>query len=60
VPAIIGSAAVALAVCVVAWSVDDPVVATIMCIAVLTIAALAVWSGRDRRCHPRGRRAPTR
>jgi Flp pilus assembly protein TadB len=43
-------------VCVVAWSVADPVVATILIITVLTIAALAVWTGRNRRCHAHGRR----
>jgi Co/Zn/Cd efflux system component len=37
---------VALAVCVVAWSISDPVVAVIISIAVLTSAAIAVWSGR--------------
>ena len=46
--AIVGSAAVALALAVVAWSASDAVEATIAGIAVLTVAALALWSGRHR------------
>ncbi len=46
--AIVGSAAVALALAVVAWTASDAVEATIAGIAVLMVAALALWSGRRR------------
>ena len=51
--AILGCAVVALALAVVAWSVSDPIVATIMSIAVVTIALIALWSGRRHACEVR-------
>jgi Flp pilus assembly protein TadB len=50
--ALLGSAAVALAIAVVIWTVSDAVVATIAIIAVVTIAVLALWTGRQRSCRP--------
>jgi hypothetical protein len=50
--ALLGSAAVAVALAVVAWTVSDPIVATILGIAVLTIALLALASSAGRTCRP--------
>jgi Flp pilus assembly protein TadB len=50
--ALIGSAAVAVALAVVAWTVSDPIVATILGIAVITIALLALASSGGRTCNP--------
>ncbi len=46
--AILGSAAVSLAIAVAVWNVADPAEATIVIIAILTIVALALWSARRR------------
>jgi Flp pilus assembly protein TadB len=50
--ALLGSAAVALAIAVVIWTASNSVVATIAIISVVTIAVLALWSGRQRSCRP--------
>ncbi len=57
--ALVGSAAVAIAVAVVVWTASDAVGATIAVIAVLMIAAIALSVSR-RRCEPRDRRAAMR
>jgi Flp pilus assembly protein TadB len=48
--AFLGSAAVALSVAVVIWTASNAIVATIGIIAVVTIAVLALWTGRQRSC----------
>ncbi len=58
--ALLGSAAVAVALAVVAWTASDPIVATISGIAVLTIAILAVVSSRGRTCQPSSSSPPQR
>jgi hypothetical protein len=55
--ALLGSAAVSIALAVVWWTLSDPVVATIMSIAVVTIALIAVWSERRHACHARSPQA---
>jgi Flp pilus assembly protein TadB len=57
--ALVGSAAVALAIAVVLWTASNAVVATIAVIAVLMIVALALSSSR-RECEPRDRPATSR
>ncbi len=46
--AIVGSAAAAIAVAVVAWTASDAVEATIAMIAIFTVGVVAVWSSHRR------------
>ena len=46
--AIVGSAAAAIAVAVVAWTASDVVEATIAMIAVFTVGVVALWNARRR------------
>jgi hypothetical protein len=58
--ALLGSAAVALAIAVVMMSASNAVVGNIGSIAVVTIVVLALWTARQRSCHATSSTRPRR